>query len=60
MQTNENENTKTVLKLLIADLEAKIAAGSAHYSARELEHSKRMLTIRRLELRDLEAARWGD
>lgn len=60
MATNEYENAKIVLRMLIADLEARIAAGRQHYSERELAHSKKMLQLRTLELRALEAARFDD
>jgi hypothetical protein len=59
MTDGQYESAKTVLRLLIADLQAKVDAPQ-HYTEREREHNKRMLAIRSLELRDLEAARWGD
>lgn len=59
MADDRYENTKAVLRLLIADLQAKVDAPQ-HYTEREREHNRRMLAIRSVELRDLEAARWGD
>jgi len=59
MADDRYENAKAVLRLLIADLQAKVDAPQ-HYTEREREHNRRMLAIRSVELRDLEAARWGD
>lgn len=54
MNQEQRNGAALVLSMIVADLQAKVAAPQ-HYTERERLHNKRMLTIRQQELAALEA-----
>lgn len=54
-----HEAGAAVLRQIVSELEAKLAHPET-LTERERRTSTELLRVRRLELRDLEAYRWGD